>query len=250
VPTAYEPASVDNYATFSGGAYKKTDYVVATNYLDYLHFSFKNEFRINAGSADEIVDLFEFGTGTVIVLKTNSYGILANVALDLSSLTLVMRQGWGCVGRGAWTAVGPAAYVLSSGRGIMVIRQTDLGELLGVAVPLSAPVQKTIAAIDWPQAAAARLTNWDNKLYCAAPMTDGVKSILVFDFVASVRLGNSFYPQFPALRSDVKELMTNPPSPSPTATPTTSASATPSPTPSPSPTPTPTRTRRKPPRHP
>ena len=193
VPTAFEPASVDNYATFSGGSYKKKDYLVATNYLDYLHFSFANEFRINAGDADEIVDLFQFGAGTVIVLKGKSFGILANVSLDLTAITLDMRQGYGCVGRGAWTVAGSNAYFLSSNFGIVVIRQTDLGQLLGVNVPLSTPVEKSIQQIDWPNAAATRMAHWDNKLYMAAPMTDGTPTIFVFDFFASVRLGNSVW---------------------------------------------------------
>jgi N-acetylmuramoyl-L-alanine amidase len=73
------------------------------------------------------------------------------------------------------------------------------------------------------------------------------------DWAATECPGNNFYPQLPAVRSEVAELMANPPSPSPTPSPTESPSATPSPTPSPSPTsspsPTPTPTRRRGPKH-
>lgn len=190
VPTAYEPASVDNYATFSGGTYKKVDYLVATNYLDYIHFSFANVFRINAGSADEIVDLFKFGAGTVIVLKGSSWAVLSAVALDLTQITLDVRsQEFGCVARGACGVVGSNGYFVAPKVGLMVIRQSELGTLLSVNVPLSAPIQKTIDRIDWTRKAAIRLAHWDNKLYLSAPMKDGTPTIMVYDFVASVRLG-------------------------------------------------------------
>lgn len=195
VPTAYQPSSVDDFATFNGGQYLKTDYIVATNYLDYIHFSFVNEFRINSGSADEIVDLFPFGSGQVIVLKDKSYWALSSLTTDLSQVTLAnLSTEYGCVGRGAWTVVGSNAYFLSASAGIVVIRQSDLGVLLGVNVPLTAPVQKSVNGIDWPSAALrARLSHWDNKLYMAVPMTGGTPTIFVFDFIASVRLGNSVW---------------------------------------------------------
>jgi hypothetical protein len=64
------------------------------------------------------------------------------------------------------------------------------------------------------------------------------------DWAATECPGNSFYPELPAVRSEVAELIANPPSPSPTSTadPTPTATPTPSPTSSPSPTPTPTPT--------
>ena len=192
VPTAYEPQSVDDYASFSGGVYKKVDYLVATNYLDYIHFSFANEFRINAGSADEIVDLFKFGEGTVIVLKGNSWAVLSSVSLDLTQITLDVRsKELGCVGRGACGVVGTNGYFVAPKVGLVVIRQSELGTLLSVNVPLSAPIQRTIDRIDWTRKSAIRLAHWDNKLYLAAPMKDGTPTMMVYDFVASVRLGNS-----------------------------------------------------------
>lgn len=191
VPTAFEPSSVDDYATISGGAYKKVDYLVATNYLDYLHFSFVNEFRINSGSSDEIVDLFKFGASTVIILKGSSWAVLSNVTLDLSQITLDIRsEEFGCVARGAWTQVGSTAYFLSS-TGVVTIRQSDLGALLGVTVPLSTAIPRAVSQIDWRYASTFRMAQWDNKLYVAVAFTDGTKGLLVFDFISSVRLGNS-----------------------------------------------------------
>ena len=75
------------------------------------------------------------------------------------------------------------------------------------------------------------------------------------DWAATECPGNTFYPTFPTLRSEVAELSANPVSPSPTAAPTPSPTTSPTPTgspttwptatPSATPTPTPTPTRRK-----
>lgn len=170
VATAYEPSSTDNYATISGGSYKKVDYIVATNYLDYIHFSFSNEFRINSGSSDEIVDVFKFGKGTAIVLKGSSWTVLSSLTLDLSQVDSDTRSTTlGCVAQGAWAMSGSNAYFLSS-TGVYVIRQTDLGELLGVDVPLSAAITKVMAKVDWTQADSCRMAHWDNKLYVSLPL--------------------------------------------------------------------------------
>ena len=193
VPTAYEPASVDNYTTFSGGSYKKADYIVATNFLDYIHFTFSNEFRINAGSDDVIVDLCKFGQNAVIVLKTKSYAILSAVNGDLSQLSLDVRPGYGCAGPRAWAVSGSNLYFLSPRYGVLVLRQTDLGVMLGVNVPLTSPVQKTMDLIDWNQANTCRLTHWDNKLYLSAPFKTIGPGMLVYDFISSVRLGNNVW---------------------------------------------------------
>lgn len=193
VPTAFEPSSVDNYNTITGGTYKKVDYLVATNYLDYVHFSFINEFRINSGSSDEIVDLFEFGPGTAVILKGSSWAVLSNIALDLSQVTLQFRsKTYGCVARGACAVAGSVASFMSSS-GIIVIRSTDFAVLLGLDVPLTAAVQATMNRVDWTNAGSIRLAHWDSKLYAAVPFTDGTRGILVFDYVASVRLGNSVW---------------------------------------------------------
>jgi hypothetical protein len=73
------------------------------------------------------------------------------------------------------------------------------------------------------------------------------------DWNATECPGNTFYPQLPAVRSEVAQLIANPPSPTPTSSATASPSAAPTPTPSPSPTsspsPTPTPTRRRGPKH-
>jgi len=197
VPTAYEPSSADNYATFNGGTYKKKDYIVATDYLDDIHFDFSNEFRINQGSADEIVDLAKFNESTVVVWKDASWGVLSNVSLDLSQLTLDFRNTeYGLAAIGAWTMAGSDLYFFATKRGVVSVRQSEFSVLIGVDLPLSAPIQKLIDRIDWTLSDGIRMANWDSKLYCAAPMNDGgaqidtQNTILVYDLVAAAK-GNT-----------------------------------------------------------
>jgi hypothetical protein len=198
VPTAYEPSSVDNYQTFNGGSYGKVDFIVATNYEDYIHFTFMDEFRINQGGSDEIVDLFKFGSsstsGQVVVLKDKSWALLSGITGDLSGVTLDVRSTeYGAAGPRSWAVVGSNAYFLSPTYGVMVIRQTDLGVMLSVNVPLSAPIQPTMDAIDWTKADTFRMSHWDNKLYLSVYVQNIGPCILVYDFKASVRMGNNVW---------------------------------------------------------
>lgn len=194
VPTAFEPASVDNYATFNGGTYQKVDFLVATNFDDFIHFSFVNEFRINQGGAGEIVDLFDSGNGTVIVVKTDLLAVVGNLTADLSQVTLDTRhKAFGGVGIGASLVVGSNAYVVAPDLGLMVIRQTDLGVLLSVNVPLSASIQPTVDRLDWTQSDSMRLAAWNNKLYWSAALNTGEQVVMVYDFISSIRLGNNLY---------------------------------------------------------
>lgn len=172
VPTAYEPASADNYATFNGGSYVKTDFIVATDYLDETHFSFADEFRINQGSDDEIVDLFKFAEDSVIVFKGRSWGILSGVAaIDNGGLSLDFREtGYGLASRGGAVKIGSDVFFYAGSRGIVSIKHTENGKLISVDVPLSAPIARTLARINAPLAGTVRLTSWQNKLYCAVPL--------------------------------------------------------------------------------
>src|SRR6185503_13349974 len=88
VPTAYTPGSTTYDSTSS---YTKKDFIVATDILDELHFDFENEFRINQGSDDEIVQLVKYSPDAVVVFKEKTWGILTGIALDLTDLSLDMR---------------------------------------------------------------------------------------------------------------------------------------------------------------
>lgn len=169
VPTAYTPGTTGyNSADVT---YTKVDFLVATDIQDEIHFDFTNEFRINAGSSDEIVDLAKWSEDAVIVWKGKSWGVLTGVALDLTDVALDMRsRSYGLTARGAWAEAGDNIVFVADRRGFVNIKQSESGKLIGVDVPLSAPIQKLIDRIDWTEASAIRLANWNSQLYAAVPM--------------------------------------------------------------------------------
>jgi hypothetical protein len=169
VPTAYTPSTTGyNSAAVT---YTKVDYIVATDIQDEIHIDFSNEFRINAGSSDEIVDLAKWSQDVVVVWKGKSWGVLTGVALDLTDLRLDMRSfSYGLTAPGAWAEAGDNIVFVADRRGFVNIKQSESGKLIGVDVPMSAPIQKLIDRIDWPNGRNIRLANWNSHLYAAVPM--------------------------------------------------------------------------------
>lgn len=191
VPTAYTPSTTGyNSAAVS---YTKVDFIVATDIQDEIHIDFTNEFRINAGSADEIVDLAKWSEDVVIVWKDKSWGVLTGVALDLTDLRLDMRsRSFGLSARGAWAEAGDNLVFMSEKRGFVNIRQSESGKLIGVDVPMSAPIQSLIDRIDWTDKAGIRLANWNSHLYANVPVpSEAEPCVIVFSFVSAANLQSS-----------------------------------------------------------
>lgn len=172
VPTAFNPDTGE----YDG----KVDYVVATDYLDQIHFDFPQEFRINQGGDDEIVDLAKFNDqGTILVFKQKSVYVLANVALDLSAVSLdVVIPDYGLAAPRAWCVVGNNAYFLAGSRGVVGVSQTVQNKLQGVDIPLSDGIQDLIKRIVWRLAGGARMAWWDSKLYVAVPLDAGASQTI------------------------------------------------------------------------
>lgn len=170
VPTAYTPGATDYDST---STYTKKDFLVAMDIGDDVHFAFTNEFRINQGSSDEILDLVKYDADTVVVVKGASWGVLTGFKSgDLSQVNLDMRQGYGgCALRSA-IAAGKNVLFPSSQRGIVSLQQTLQGETRGVDVPFSNDLEAVVKRIDWTKADKIRMAYWDDKLYAAVPLLD------------------------------------------------------------------------------
>lgn len=197
VATAYSPGTTD-YADASV-SYTKVDFLVATDIQDEIHFDFADEFRINQGSADEIVDLAKWSQDVVVIWKNSSWYVLSGVALDLADLVLDERsRSYGLTAPGAWAEAGDNIVFMAGRRGLVNIRQSESGKLIGLDVPMSAPIQKLIDRIDWTLASGIRLANWNSHLYAAVPLTGldvaaettGNNALLVFSFESAQQLGD------------------------------------------------------------
>jgi hypothetical protein len=188
VPTAYAPGG----ATYGVSSfYAKKDYVVATDFLDELHFDFVNEFRINQGAEDEIVQLHKMGENTVVVAKSGSWGVLSNIGYDLVTpgATLDMRElEYGQTALGAGCVAGRNVYMLVEGRGVVSLGQTEQSKIQSVDLPLSDEIEPLIKRIAWRLKDKTRMAYWDNKLYVAVPLDDGTKVGL--DLVSGVYSGS------------------------------------------------------------
>ena len=181
VPTAYTPGSTDYD---SSSSYTKKDFIVATDIQDFVHFDFANQFRINQGSDDEIVCLVKYGHDTALVFKSKSWGVLSNIALDLSNLALDMRQdGYGACARAAVVAGKDVLFPVTK-RGVVSVQQNELGELRSVDIPFSNDLESVVARINWNSASRIRLGYWDDKLFVAVPLDGSAvnNAMMVYDF--------------------------------------------------------------------
>lgn len=198
VPTAYTPGATDYDASSS---YTKKDFIVATDIQDDVHFDFQNEFRINQGSDDEIVTVVKYAPDTAIVIKGKSWGVLSNIGIDLSNLTLDMHtDGYGGCAPSAVVA-GKDVLFPASQRGIVSITQNQLGQMRSVDIPFSNDIAKEIGRINWNYADRIRLAYWDDKLYCAVPLDSGMVSNT--DLLVVTGAGNNFVNTYYRKESDV-----------------------------------------------
>ena len=183
VPTAYTPGAA---GYDSNACYTKTDFVVGTDILDTRHFFLPNEFRVNQGSADEIVDIVKYTADAAVILKGNSWGVMGGLTGDITtSATLDMRsmQYGGC-GTGAAVAAGANLVFASPKRGIYGLQQNQQGQVRSVDTPFSNDLERTMGRVNWMAGDKIRMAWWDDKLYAAVPLdgATGNNAILVYDF--------------------------------------------------------------------
>lgn len=178
--TSYTPGNTEYDST---STYTKKDFLVALDIQDLVHFDFVNEFRINQGGDDEIVQLLKAPSGAinaqgqstdaVIVLKGKSWAVLTGVSGDLSQVALdTHMDGYGaCALRGGVVA-GRNVLFGSSSRGISGLVQFLEGQARSVDVPFSNDVPGWIDRIAWQYGAKIRIAYWNDLLYVAAPLDE------------------------------------------------------------------------------
>jgi hypothetical protein len=194
VTTSWIPGGVFE----SGGYGAKRDFVAASYVLDYRRFAPNNEFRINQGSADELMALVKIGDSSVLALKSASVGLLSNVTGDLSELNLEMIvRNYGVVNARAAAEVGRDVVFVSPRRGVVSLRQTEQNKIQGTETAFSNPIQPWIDQIDWTLGENIRLAYWNDALYLAAPV--GTSQIFSgnwlegFEFLEAADLGGQSY---------------------------------------------------------
>ena len=171
VPTSWVPGLTEDEPASYG---PRTDYVAASDRSNLGRFSVSREFRINQGAADELLALVKASARDVVCFKGRSILVLQNLSGDLSQLTLeTLRSSYGLTGSRALASVGRDVVFASSGRGLCTLQQSANGEVMGVDIPLSDPVEPIIKRINWAMAERIRMAFWRNRLYVALPLDDG-----------------------------------------------------------------------------
>jgi len=171
----------------------KKDFLFCSDLLDYKHVFFTNQFRINEGSDDELVDMLKLNDNQLILFKTKSAHLLTNFTISGTNTELsnnvsleTLVPDYGATARGSAVLVGTDVYFYAGRRGVVSMKQSEQGKVQGVDLPISEPIQPLIDRIDPRFEHLIRLAYADNRLWIAAPLddgSDGNNCILVYDFL-------------------------------------------------------------------
>lgn len=157
------------------------DTVLASDELDYTRYTLLDQFRINEGSEDSLVQIGMFGRTTMIALKEKSVYELDNVQGDLSSVVLSpVTRRYGCVAPLSAMDLGKD-FVWLSQEGVASLTLTALNEVQtaqglykggGTWPMFSDDILPLIKRINWQYAAGACAGFWEGKYYLAVPLDD------------------------------------------------------------------------------
>jgi len=140
-----------------------------TRYLPVL-----NEFKINVGSSDKLVNIAKFNDTTMVCFKERSIYAVTDIYGDMSNARLdQVTSQFGLVAPKSVVQAGNDIIFLSQ-LGVMSLRQTEQNKLQGVVMPLSEPIQPLIDRINWKYASTAVGAYWDNRYYLAVPLDEAL----------------------------------------------------------------------------
>ncbi len=153
------------------------DGILASDILDYTHYSLTNNYRINQGSDDRIVNLEMFGSGTIVALKGRSVYRVDNVYGDLAAASLSrVTSRYGCVAAESVVDCGNDILWLSQ-EGVASLTLTERNEIQAAQGALSGKyrmfsedIQPLIERINWRYASAAVGAVWNDRYYLALPV--------------------------------------------------------------------------------
>lgn len=153
------------------------DGLLASDILDYTHYSLTDNFRINQGSADRIVNVSTFGSSTIVALKGLSIYRVDSVYGTLSAATLsTVTTRYGCVAAESVVDCGNDLLWLSQ-EGVASLTlterneiQTAQGALAGKYPMFSDDIQPLIERIAWRYASGATAQLWNDYYILAVPI--------------------------------------------------------------------------------
>ena len=146
------------------------DEIAFSDIGDYTRYSINQEFRINQGSDEKLVNIYKFNDTTIIAFKENSVYALTNVFGDMSQARLdQVTDQFGLLAPNSIAQVGNDLWFLSE-LGVMSITQTTENKIQGVVLPASEKIQPLIRRINWKYAHNASAAYWDSRYYLSVPL--------------------------------------------------------------------------------
>ena len=156
-----------------------SDYtIIMSDLLDTDNFyEAESQFRVNRGTADQLVGFTPYMENQLIVFFRNSIHLINNCAVTSAAAVFEITRQHGCVARKSVASSGPQTYFLSD-NGVFTLQQgLDPAKGLGVAIskvsgealPLSQPIQDQFAEVNYASADKAVGIVFDNKYYLAVP---------------------------------------------------------------------------------
>lgn len=150
------------------------DIVGVSDALSYTEFTaVENVFRINAGSADRLLNLQPLGRKTVIALKEASVWALTGLTVDLAEAQLEeVTTKYGLAAARGVARSGTNLYWVSEEGHVASLALTDQNEAQDTELRLSEPLAQTFARVNPLHVGGAVAEVWAGKLYVALPLDE------------------------------------------------------------------------------
>lgn len=176
----------------------RADLVAVGDIGDYTRYKWpQNAFRINQGDSHDIVRIRKFGNQAIVIFKgQNIYyvtSLVPDAAGDYTSAYMEeLTSRHGLLARNSVVQVGGDLFYLSTEQGVTSVKMTEENNLKPGVEHLSAPMEKTMARVNWGSASNCQAATWDDYIYFALPLDEAW--ILGDDIVADQGLTYSGSP--------------------------------------------------------
>ena len=189
LPSSFASIPSSNQATYYQNrlwVVNGKDSVSASDILAFTDYDpLANEFNLNTGNSDYVVDVFPFGQNSIVCFKNKSILLLQNVEGSLSDVTVteVTRQV-GIIGINAVTSIGPdLAYVSYGNVNLLTLTNTN-NSLQHKTLPLSTKIKQIMSRVNWEYGYKISMGYWNNKLYVALPLDNSTScnAVAVYNF--------------------------------------------------------------------
>jgi len=169
----------------------RRDSVLVSDDLDYTRYATQvAQFRINYGTADDIIRLFPFGRATMLVFKKDSIAYWTNLATGSISESVAgeITRDNGLLSPRGVTQIGTELWFLGRGGVFKVVPGADEKMLMGEET-VSNPMKPFFDEVNWAAAGTSILEADEERLYVVVPWGSGVtrnNAIAVFNHITKM----------------------------------------------------------------